>query len=104
MRSGVFDAEAARRRFLMTVAAAVAVAVAIGARGARAYASEDPFDPREIATWSAPMVSAAPSAANQINNQTLRLIAHVSIGGDRVRIKLSNRYGTAPHSSSAPHR
>ena len=42
------------------------------------------------------MVSSAPSAANRINDQTLRLIAHVSIGGDRVRIKLSNRYGTAP--------
>jgi lysophospholipase L1-like esterase len=64
--------------------------------GPSAYASEDPFDPREIATWSAPMVSSVPTANNQINNQTLRLIAHVSIGGDRVRIKLSNRYGTAP--------
>lgn len=85
-----------RRRFLMTVAAAVAVAVVSVPVAPWAYASEDPFDPREIATWSAPMVSSAPSAANQVNNQTLRLIAHVSIGGDRVRIKLSNRYGTAP--------
>jgi lysophospholipase L1-like esterase len=42
------------------------------------------------------MVSAVPSAANQINNQTLRQIAHVSIGGNRVRVKLSNRWGTAP--------
>jgi len=85
-----------RRRFLMTVAAALAVAVVSVPVAPWAYASEDPFDPREIATWSAPMVSSAPSAANRINNQTLRLIAHVSIGGDRVRIKLSNRYGTAP--------
>ncbi len=85
-----------RRRFLMTVVAVVAAAVVSVPVAPWAYASEDPFDPREVATWSAPMVSSAPSATNQINNQTLRLIAHVSIGGDRVRIKLSNRYGTAP--------
>ena len=46
--------------------------------------------------WGAPMVSAAPSATNQINDQTLREIAHVSIAGERVRLKLSDRYGTAP--------
>jgi lysophospholipase L1-like esterase len=85
-----------RRRFLMTVAAVVAVAVVAVPVSPWAYASEDPFDPREVATWSAPMVQSTPSATNRINDQTLRLIAHVSIGGDRVRIKLSNRYGTAP--------
>jgi len=30
------------------------------------------------------------------NNQTLRQIVHVSLGGPRVRVVLSNRYGTAP--------
>ncbi|MEV0719204.1 SGNH/GDSL hydrolase family protein [Asanoa sp. NPDC050611] len=49
-----------------------------------------------VATWTAPMVSANPSAANRVNNQTLRQIAHVSIGTDRVRVRLSNRWGTAP--------
>jgi lysophospholipase L1-like esterase len=47
-------------------------------------------------TWGAPMVSANPSATNRVNNQTLRQIAHVSIGTDRVRVRLSNRWGTAP--------
>jgi hypothetical protein len=31
-----------------------------------------------------------------VNNQTLRLIVHTSIGGDRVRVVLSNAFGTAP--------
>ena len=30
------------------------------------------------------------------NNQTLRQIVHISLGGDRVRVVLSNTYGTAP--------
>src|SRR5262245_62276346 len=30
------------------------------------------------------------------NNQTLRQIVHVSIGGSRLRVALSNAYGTAP--------
>lgn len=30
------------------------------------------------------------------NNQTIRQIVHVSLGGPRVRVVLSNRYGTAP--------
>ena len=30
------------------------------------------------------------------SNQTLRQIVHTSIGGDRVRVVLSNAFGTAP--------
>jgi lysophospholipase L1-like esterase len=32
----------------------------------------------------------------QLDNQTLRQIVHTSIGGQRVRVVLSNRYGTGP--------
>ena len=35
-------------------------------------------------------------AALSLNNQTLREIVHVSIGGSRVRVVLSNEFGTAP--------
>ena len=31
-----------------------------------------------------------------MKNQTLRQIVHTSIGGDKVRVVLSNAYGTAP--------
>lgn len=56
----------------------------------------DQSDLDAVAIWGAPMVSANPSAGNRINNQTLRQIAHVSNGSDRVRVKLSNRWGTTP--------
>jgi lysophospholipase L1-like esterase len=84
-----------RRRFLQTVVAAF-IGAAVGLPVAPAARAEDPIDLRAVATWSAPMVSALPSATNQINNQTLRQIAHVSIGGDQARVKFSNRYGTVP--------
>jgi lysophospholipase L1-like esterase len=56
----------------------------------------DESDLNAVATWGAPMVSANPTATNQINNQTLRQIVHVSRGAERVRVKLSNRWGTMP--------
>ena len=37
------------------------------------------------------------------NNQTLRQIVHASIGGDRVRVVLSNAFGSAPLSVGAAH-
>src|SRR5712691_11352051 len=39
---------------------------------------------------------AGPPPVRNFNNQTLRLIVHPSIGGDRLRIVLSNAFGTAP--------
>jgi lysophospholipase L1-like esterase len=37
------------------------------------------------------------------NNQTLRQIVHTSIGGDRVRVVLTNAFGTAPLAVGAAH-
>jgi hypothetical protein len=42
-----------------------------------------------------PAPPAAPTFIH-LNNQTLRQIVHTSIGGSRVRVVLSNAYGTAP--------
>lgn len=49
-----------------------------------------------VVTWAAPMVSSNPTANNRIANQTLRQIAHISLGGERLRVKFSNRWGTVP--------
>src|ERR1700688_610766 len=40
--------------------------------------------------------SAGQPAALSLNNQTLREIVHVSIGGSRARVVLSNEFGSAP--------
>lgn len=94
-RRVLFRFDGLRRRFLQR-SVAVAGALAIALPAALPARAATPFDPDAVVTWSAPMVSAAPTDANRINNQTLRQIAHVSIGGSRVRIKLSNRWGTTP--------
>ena len=38
-----------------------------------------------------------------VNNQTVRLIVHTSLGGTRARIQLSNAYGTGPLTVGAAH-
>jgi len=50
-----------------------------------------------VGTWSAspqpPPLDVPPA---EFNNQTLRLIVHISAGGPQIRIRLSNAYGTGP--------
>ena len=45
----------------------------------------------------------APQAPPNFTNQTLRQIVHTSIGGERVRVVLSNTFGTAPLAVGAAH-
>ena len=65
-----------------------------------------------VGTWGAsptgPATNSffAPSAYNgnnTFNDQTIRLVAHASLGGSRVRIRLSNELGTTPLAVSAAH-
>jgi len=53
-----------------------------------------------VATSAAPPPPAAgrgaPPAPVQFNSQTLRQVVHTSLGGDRLRVVLSNAFGTAP--------
>ena len=46
---------------------------------------------------------APPPPFMHFNNQTLRQIVHTSIGGSRLRVVLSNRFGTAPLTVAAAH-
>jgi lysophospholipase L1-like esterase len=56
-----------------------------------------PQPPRSASTEQAttPTPPGAQPAPLSLNNQTLREIVHVSIGGSRVRVVLSNEFGTA---------
>jgi lysophospholipase L1-like esterase len=57
-----------------------------------------------VGTWATAVVPRPQGAAAggrgpapiNFNNQTLRQIVHVSLGGDRIRVVLSNAFGTAP--------
>lgn len=80
-------------------------------RPAAAQSSTDPDGERWIATWAAApqqgrpepiRLPGAPATARPmgpnvtLNNQTVRMVVRTSIGGSRVRIQLSNAFGTAP--------
>ncbi len=56
-----------------------------------------PSQPPPVAATPGPGGPAGPvQAPPRLSNQTLRQIVHISIGGQRVRVVLSNAFGTAP--------
>lgn len=81
--------------FRLTFAIATLVAAAPGA------AQRPPRD-RWIATWAPSMSAARPRPGDTVDrtptlaNRTLREIVHVSVGGARMRIHVSNLYGALP--------
>src|ERR1041384_7802621 len=75
-------------------ALAAALAVCIGS-GAPAQAGERDAG-RWTATWATGPAGPSPGPVPSFQDQTLRYIVHVSIGGVRVRVKLSNTFGTDP--------
>ena len=53
-----------------------------------------PSDKRWVGSWAA-----APAPAEGVvgfNNQTIRLSPRISIGGERLRVRISNAYGNRP--------
>jgi lysophospholipase L1-like esterase len=71
--------------------------------GVVAYSLDGALDRRHwVGTWSAsPLALAAAQliglpASTQFDDQSLRMVVHTSIGGDRLRVKLTNQYGSDP--------
>ena len=80
-----------RRTRFLAIAAAACLTVP-GSASASDPSSKERT--RWTSTWGAsPQVPGAPLS---IDGQTLRQIAHVSIGGESVRVRLSNAFGTSP--------
>src|SRR5689334_8881721 len=78
-----------------------------GAQSAAAQAeSSNPGGSRWVATWGgAPIMPGetttidalfANNHSQSFDNQTIRNIAHVSVGGRRVRVRISNAFGMLP--------
>ncbi len=93
-----------RRSLLLAAAAAMSVTVHIGSAGAQ------PRSDDWIGTWAAspqpvwgPDFPVPLNMPRNLRNQTLRQIAHVSIGGNRVRVVFSNEYGDRPMRIGAAH-
>jgi len=103
-----FKSKAERRRFgatrpsfrwfpLTLVAVAALLATGLGLHSmAFGQPKDSDRDQVWVATWGAsPLAPVAANAANPgFTNQTVRLIVHTSIGGNEVRVRLSNAFGT----------
>jgi hypothetical protein len=87
------------RRSLAT-AAATLLALAGIALAPAVIAQERHDDGRWVGTWSASPLAVAPVS---LNGQTVRQIVHTSLGGDRVRVRLSNAYGASSLLVGAAH-
>jgi len=81
-------------RLARGIAAALVTATLAWSAASQAAITETDY--RTVATWAAPVVSANPATGNRVSGQTLRQIARLSVGGERVRIKFSNRYNPLP--------
>ena len=57
-------------------------------------------DKHWVGTWA---TAPAPAEGAAFSNQTLRMNARVSIGGDTLRVRLSNAYGIRPLTIGAAH-
>jgi lysophospholipase L1-like esterase len=92
-----------------TLAATIALAWMIAAPGARAQGVDNVGGAggggsRWVATWTAAQLAPAPEStidmmfgpdrSRSLDNQTVRNIVHTSVGGRRVRVRISNAFGT----------
>jgi lysophospholipase L1-like esterase len=84
------------RRELLALASGAAIAAATPA-AASAGSHHDPA--RWVATWAAVPTTIPPNpptAPTVLSNQTVRHVVHTSIGGDELRIRLTNEFGETP--------
>ena len=56
-----------------------------------------------IGTWAAAPQAAVKGPVQTFHNQTIRLIVHTSVGGKKVRIRISNTFGDQPVLIGAAH-
>ena len=83
------------------VAVLLAVAVPAVVSSASSAAQEEGFDSHGskqwVGSWATAVTGAEPvgSARRGFNNASLRMIVHISVGGEKVRVRLSNIFGEA---------
>jgi len=83
------------RRELLALASGAAVAATLPAAPARAAGRPDD-SPRWTGTWAAAPTTVPPGPPAVLENQTVRHVVHVSAGGDRLRVRLTNEFGEQP--------
>ena len=79
-----------RRRLQLPLRALVCMALAIGCSSSQSFKGNSPQ--RWVTTWTT--ANAASDRPASFSNQTIREIVHTTIGGNGVRLRLSNTFGT----------
>jgi lysophospholipase L1-like esterase len=88
------------RRAVLACAAATAMAAA-GVFSGIACADDD--EGPAVESWAIGQMTFLPASTGQFSNQTLREIVHTSAGGNDVRVRLANTFGSAPLVIGAAH-
>jgi lysophospholipase L1-like esterase len=83
------------RRELLALASGAAVAATLPAAPAQAAPGHHDRT-RWTGTWAAAPTTVPPGPPTILQNQTVRHVVHVSAGGDRLRIRLTNEFGEQP--------
>lgn len=70
----------------------------VRAAGSAQSASHERGHERWVATWRAAPQQPMASGTSQtgLNDQTVRMVIHTTVGGDTLRLRFSNAYGTQP--------
>jgi lysophospholipase L1-like esterase len=89
-----------------TLGACALIAAALPSPAQTAVAALDGGSSRWVATWSSAPIAPGPTTIDTLfnnpdrsrsfENQTVRHIVHTSVGGRRVRVRLSNAFGIEP--------
>ena len=82
---------------------AIATTIGLVAGIANNSAAADSDGGTRVQSWAVGHIAPLPAVTAQYNNQTLREIVHTSVGGDQVRVRIANTFGTAPLVIGAAH-
>jgi lysophospholipase L1-like esterase len=92
------------RRAILVAGALVCAGLVLPCSPASAEQRAADTSQQWVGTWgAAPVGPPLPAHTLSFTDQTLRLIVHTTIGGPRVRIRLSNEFGTTPLRINAAH-
>ena len=80
------------RREILALASGAALAAAAVPEAASASDRTENW----VATWAAVPTTIPPAPPLVLSDQTVRHVVHTSIGGDQVRIRVSNEFGATP--------
>jgi lysophospholipase L1-like esterase len=94
-----------RRSRLFTIAVTLGVALALSSatRGANDDNHASDNNGSRVQSWAVGHITPLPTNTSQYNNQTLRAIVQTSVGGNEVRVRVANFFGTSPLVIGAAH-